>query len=123
MDELSRLARPDELLFVAQGTPTQADGFFAARWPEARVVSDTDRTLYAAFGLERVSPLRLLSPAMAGAFWKARKHGVGLPMGDTLLLSGAFLVRGHELLFTHRSLHPGDHPDWEALLALLRRSG
>lgn len=120
MDELSRLARPEELLFVAQGTPAQADEFFQPRWPEARVVSDTERELYARFDLERVRLRELFSGAVVRAFWKHRRHGVGRPMGDTLLLSGAFALRGTTLLFSHRSLQPGDHPSWTELLDAVR---
>lgn len=120
MEELSRLARPDEVLLVAQGTPEQADEFFRGRWPEARVVSDTDRRLYPAFGLRRAGLTDLLSPKVIAAFWRNKRHGVGRPVGDTLLLSGAFVVADGALVFEHRSEHPADHPSWSDLLVRAR---
>jgi hypothetical protein len=122
VDELARLARPDEVLLVAQGTPQQAQEFFRGRWPEARVVSDTDRRLYPAFGLRRAGLGDLLSPKVFKAFWRNRRHGVGRPVGDTLLLSGAFVVDGGALTFEHRSENPADHPDWATLLVRVREA-
>lgn len=125
MDELSRLARPDEVLLVGQGTPDQANEFFRGRWPEARVVSDTQRQLYPAFGLRRASLLDILSPRVLRAFWRHKRHGVGRPVGDALLLSGAFVVEEGACTFEHRSRTPADHPDWTELLVRVReaRSG
>ena len=114
------MARPHELLLVAQGTPEDARKFFEDRWPEARAVSDTERTLYRSFGLERASMRQLLAPAVFRAAWKHRRHGVGLPVGDALLLSGAFVVAGQRVLFSHRSDNAADHPEWEELLRIVR---
>lgn len=108
------------MLLVAQGTPEQADAFFEDRWPEARVVSDTDRRLYPAFGLRRAGLLDVLSPKVIRAFWRHRRHGVGRPVGDTLLLSGAFVVVDGTIEFEHRSKDPSDHPDWSDLLEQVR---
>lgn len=108
------------MLLVAQGTPDQADEFFEGRWPEARVVSDTDRQLYPAFGLRRASLGQMFSPKVLAAFWKHRVHGVGRPVGDTFLLSGAFVVAGADVSFAHRGETPADHPEWSELLGRVR---
>lgn len=110
------------MLLVAQGTPEQADDFFEDRWPEARVVSDTERRLYPAFGLRRVTLRKLLSPTVLKAFWRNRRHGVGRPVGDTLLLSGAFVVESGAIRCAHRGEHPADHPAWPELLERVRRA-
>lgn len=108
------------MLLVGQGTPRDADEFFASRWSEARVVSDEQRELYGAFDLARATVTQLFAPGVFGAFWKNRRHGVGLPVGDALLLAGAFAVDGGRVFAEHRSANPADHPDWRELLELVR---
>lgn len=114
------MAQADEVLLVAQGTTRDADTFFAGRWPQARVVCDTQRVLYGAFGLERATLGQLFAPGVFGAFWRNRQHGVGLPVGDTLLLAGAFVIERGTVTAEHRSQTPADHPDWARMLARVR---
>ena len=80
------------------GTPEEGERFFDERWPEARAVSDPEKTLFDAFGLERGSLGQLIGPRTWLAGFKARRHGVGLPKGDPRVLAGSFLVRGAEVL-------------------------
>lgn len=120
MHELSRLAAPDEVLLVAQGSPEQAERFFAPRWPEARVVSDSEQALYPRFGLERAGLRQLLDSSVLRAFWHNMGHGVGLPVGDSLLLGGSFVLEGRRVLFAHPAETPADHPDWNRMLDLVR---
>ncbi|QDU83278.1 hypothetical protein Pla163_03760 [Planctomycetes bacterium Pla163] len=110
------------MLLVAQGTVQQADEFFEGRWPEARVVSDTERRLYPAFGLRRASLGQMFSLKVVKAFWKHRMYGVGRPVGDTFLLSGAFVVAGADVSFAHRGETPADHPKWSDLLERVRQA-
>ncbi|MEZ5977650.1 MAG: peroxiredoxin-like family protein [Planctomycetota bacterium] len=122
MAELAQLARPDEVLLVAQGTPDDADGFFRERWPEARVVSDERRDLYVAFGLRRVSLLRMFSPKVFLAAWRHRRHGVGKVVGDPFVLPGTFVLESGVVRFAHRGTHAADDPDWNEVVDLVRAS-
>ena len=115
-------AAPSEVLFVAQGDAEQASAFFSRAWPEARAVCDPDQRLYAAFGLGRGSAGQLLGPAVWAAGLRALRRGarLGRPVGDPRVMSGAFLVRGEAVLWSHTYAHAGDHPDFDAALAQLR---
>lgn len=104
------------------GTPAEGDAFLSTRWPEARAVSDPERALYDAFGLRRASAGEVLSPRSWGSGLKAvlSGHLPGRPVGDPLVLSGQFLVRGGEVLWENRHAHPGDERRHDELLDVFR---
>ncbi len=97
------------------GTPEEGERFFDERWPEARAVSDPEKTLFDAFGLERGSLGQLIGPKTWLAGFKARRHGVGLPKGDPRVLAGSFLVRGAEVLESDLATNSASVPDLERL--------
>ena len=97
------------------GTPEEGERFFEERWPEARAVSDPEKTLFDAFGLERGSLGQLIGPRTWLAGFKARRHGVGLPKGDPRVLAGSFLVRGAEVLESDLATNSASVPDLERL--------
>ncbi len=101
------------MLYVTLGSVDATRDFFADFDPEARAVSDPDKVLYAAFGLQRGSGAQFLSPAVFGAGLRAvlKGNGVGLPVGDVWQLSGEFLVKGGRIAWAHRAAHTGDHPN------------
>lgn len=101
------------VLFVSQAGATEARAFVRRYWPEARVVSDPEARLYAAFGVGR----SVLKPFAPGVF-KARSRATGKGIeggsldGDIFRLPGAFLVRGAEIHWRHEFRHSADHPDF-----------
>ena len=97
------------------GTPEEGERFFDERWPEARAVSDPEKTLFDAFGLERGSLGQLIGPRTWLAGFKARRHGVGLPKGDPRVLAGSFLVRGAEVLESDLATNSASVLDLERL--------
>jgi hypothetical protein len=69
-------------------------------------VSDPDRRLYRAFGLERGGTGQMLGAAVWRKGWRAwREHGVGWPVTDVRQMPGVFLVEGGAIraAFRHRT--------------------
>ncbi len=97
------------------GTPDEGERFFEKRWPEARAVSDPDRVLFDAFGLERGSLMQVMGPATWAAGFRARAQGVGLPKGDLRVLAGSFLVDGAEVLESDLATTSASTPDLSRL--------
>jgi hypothetical protein len=112
------------VLIVHMGSPEEGERFFAERWPEARAVSDETKDLYAAFSLRRGTVGQLLGPKVWVAGLKAALggYGLGAPVGDPLMLSGWYLVRGGEVLWHHRHEHAGAERRWGELEEAYRRS-
>lgn len=102
------------VLFFFQGTPTEGRAFLRRYWREARAVADPERQLYAAFGVTRGSVLQLFGPGVWRAASRAREkgHEQGPAQGNVLMMPGVFLVRGADVVWTHRYRHAGDHPDF-----------
>lgn len=105
------------ILFFYQGSVADGEAFFQRLWPEARAVSDTNKTLYSAFGLERAGLKQMFSPEVVACSLQAAKNGSygGKPVGDTRMMPGAFLVRGPNIVWTHTYRHIADHPDFHAI--------
>lgn len=108
------------VLFFTQASSVELRAFLRRDWPAARAIADPERQFYAAFGIERMSPLGLLRPALWEAQRRAQAKGLesGEKSGDIWRMPGVFLVRGPEVLWTHEFRHAGDHPDWDRIPAL-----
>lgn len=108
------LAAFPPILFFAQGDLEETKEFFEAYWPEARVVADPERGLYASMGLKRgtfgeIAGLRVWTCAIRAM---SKGHFIGKPVGDPYLMPGAFLVQGDQMLWNYPYKHQGDRPDW-----------
>jgi hypothetical protein len=108
---------------VHLGTPAEGDAFLGERWPEARAVSDPDQQLYSALGLGRGRLGQLFGPRVLLAGLKARRFGVGKPVGDPLVMSGWFLVEGGRVVWEHRHEHAGAERRYDELAAALGELG
>lgn len=113
------------ILFVHQGGISDGERFFAAFWPGARGIADSDSSLYRAFGLERGTVrqvfglrvwLRVLLALLQG-------HLGGRPVGDPWMMPGAFLVRDGRVVWEHRARHVGDQPHFRRIPEHLERAG
>lgn len=107
------------ILFVHHGTAEQGAAFFQRSWPEARVISDATKQFYTAFGLVRGTWSQLLGPGalVRGVQAMLKGHGIGRPVGDPLLMPGAFLIHKDHVLWQHTYHHVGDHPDFAQFTA------
>ena len=105
------------MLFFILVPPDQGREFFGRFWPEARVVSDPSAEIYQSMGIGRGGLAAFLSPGVitAGLRSLGKGNAAGRPVGDPFVMPGLFLVRGPEVLWSHRYRHIGDHPDYRAL--------
>jgi peroxiredoxin len=110
------------VLIVGMGTQEQTEEFkrrFQVPYP---MVCDPQKRLYEAFDLGRVSLLEALKPAIAvkGMVAMAKGHAIGVPIGDVRQLAGVFIIdTGGEIVYSHFSRDPADHPSARELLDLL----
>lgn len=107
---------------MVQGSPAASRIFFDRHWPEARAVSDEQRTIYDAFGLGLGGGGAFLHP---GIIWRGvqalfRGHFTGRPHGNVRQMPGMFLVQEQRIVWTHRSRHIADQPDYDTLGRILR---
>lgn len=79
-------------------------------------VSDSEKVLYRAFGLQRGRFLQVLGPRV---WWRGfvaailEGHGFGKLMGDGFQMPGVFLIYKGKLLKDFRHKTSGDRPDYE----------
>lgn len=110
------------VLFVYQEPPELGKPFFDRFWPEARALSDPQRALYRALGVERMGLKEMLHPGVIACSLRAAGKGnvQTKPTADQMQMPGAFLVQGGRILWQHDYAHSGDSPDWGKLPARLR---
>ena len=104
---------------VGQGSGSRSAEF---RWDHDLpfvVLGDPERAGYAAFGLDRGSPLDMLRPSLVVAGVKATLGGArqGRTEGDALQMPGTFVIdRGGIVRYAHPGAHAGDIPSAALLL-------
>jgi hypothetical protein len=80
--------------------------------------ADPDQRLARALGIRRGTFIELLGPRnllrAIPAFFAG--HGVGYPVGDPLLMPGAFVIHGGRVRNHHHPAYAGERTDWAALL-------
>ncbi len=120
-------ASDGELAVIGMGTPAMARDFRRELEMDARVLVSEDRSAYRAMDLERASTAGVFAPAALpaslGRTARLLRRGTmpqRIPQQDWHQLGGAFVIApGGELVWEHRSRHPADLPDHDALLAAL----
>ncbi len=110
------------VVLVHTAQPEEGERFFAQRWPAATALADPEGKLYAAFGLRRGSVGQLIGPK---AMWAGLRgllsgHGVGKPQGDTLMLSGRFLIHEDRVLWSDLHEHAGAGTEDGEMLAVFQ---
>lgn len=112
------------VLFFFQGNATEGRAFLRRYWPDVRAIADPELEFYADFGVEQGRFLQVFGPRalLSTRRAKAKGHSPGERSGDPMRMPGLFLVRGAELLWSHRFEHQADHPDFVALPATARAS-
>ena len=112
---------------IGQGTVAQARDFaeqFVPQGSPVRVLTDPERAAYTAAGLHR-NALAVLRPTVLarGARAFAEGHRQGALAGDPWLHGGAFVIGADgKPRFEQRSESPGDHADFQDLLAAARHA-
>jgi peroxiredoxin len=116
-----------EVLVVTQARPQFLALFLREQQLPFPVVADPERVAYRAFGLERTTWARVLSPAVLFRYVRLIFRGWGLrkPRGgeDVLQLGGDFVLdREGRLAYAYRSAEPTDRPAVAVLLRAVRES-
>ena len=112
---------PPILLFY-QGDVAEGQAFFRKLWPEARAVSDTDKTYYQAFNIRRASWSEALGPSVlaCGVRTSAKGYANGVPTGDVWQMPGMFAATADgRIIWQHDFAHVADHPDFAQLPQLV----
>ncbi len=106
-----------KVLFFYQGSPTEGRVFLRRYWPSASAVSDPERALYAAFGVERGSLRKMFGPGVWSARRRAASKGIsqGERVSDIWMMPGLFLVEGEAVTWAHEFAHAGDHPEFASI--------
>jgi len=111
-----------DVLFFFQGTPTEGRAFLRRYWSDVRAIADPELGFYEDFGVQQGRVLQVFGPRVLLSTRRARSkgHDFGERSGDVLRMPGLFLVRGSEVMWSHRFTHQADHPDFTSLPALAR---
>ncbi|CAB1078535.1 hypothetical protein D1AOALGA4SA_6273 [Olavius algarvensis Delta 1 endosymbiont] len=110
------------VVLVGMGTPSESTKFaekFRVSFP---IVTDPQRKLYRRFELKQMSTLGFFSPSLAlkGVSAIAGGHSLGMPQGDVRQLPGVFIINtAGEIVYSHFSSNPADHPDAKTIIAAL----
>lgn len=119
MSDLRRIANANPsyppILFFFMASVDDGAAFWARLWPEARAVSDIQKTFYHAFGVERATAGQMAHPELVVCSLRAARKG-NFPGraagGDPLQMPGLFLVQNGVIIWQHDYRHIADHPDW-----------
>lgn len=110
--------RGTQLVLVHMSADAEAFPLFASYdLADVPRISDPERTLYRAFGLDRGSLAQLFGPRVwrRGAQAALRGHGVGRLAGDGFQMPGAFVLRDGRIVASHVHQAAGDRPDYLGL--------
>jgi hypothetical protein len=95
------------------------------QWPFV-MLADPKRSAYQAFGLKRLSLLRVFSPSTMRLYFRLLREGKKLQSygkDDYYQAGGDFLIdREGSILFAHRSQDPADRPTPGRLLQAIDRA-
>lgn len=105
------------VLFFMLGSLDEGIEAIDKHWPAARGICDQNAWFYKAFGLERTTQFKALSPLVLGAMARAaaKWHLPGHTQGDPLQLPGMFLVKGTTVVWQYEYRNMGDHPDFPSI--------
>jgi hypothetical protein len=109
-----------QVAFVHMSPPEEADRWFAHYGVADLVrISDPNRRLYRAFGLEQASLRTLAHPRVWWPWFQTailRRHGVGLAGPNWRQLTGVFVVHRGHVLAALRHRNSAARPDLVALV-------
>jgi peroxiredoxin len=111
-----------QVVLVGMGTPSESAEFAAKFNVPFPIVADSQKKLYRKFKLKQMSTLGFFSPSLAlkGVAALVGGHGIGMPQGDVRQLPGVFIIdTAGQIVFSHFSNDPADHPDPKTILAAI----
>jgi peroxiredoxin len=111
-----------QVVLVGMGTASESAEFAAKFKVSFPIVADPEKKLYRQFELKQMSALGFFSPSVAikGVSAIVGGHGIGMPQGDVRQLPGVFVINtAGQIVFSHYSRNPADHPDATTIIAVL----
>lgn len=111
-----------QVVLVGMATPPESIEFASKFNVPFPIVADPEKKLYRKFGLKQMSAIGFFSPGLAlkGIAAIVGGHGIGIPQGDVRQLPGVFIIdTAGQVVFSHFSSNPADHPDSNTILAAL----
>jgi hypothetical protein len=109
-----------QVAFVHMSPPEEADRWFARYGvPDVARVSDPEKRLYRAFGLEQATLRELAHPRVWLPWLRTAilsAHGVGLAGPNWRQLTGVFVVHRGHILAAIRHRNSAARPDYVALI-------
>ena len=114
-----------QVVLVGMGTPSESAEFAAKFNVPFPIVADPGKKLYRKFELKQMSTLGFFSPSVAlkGVAAIVGGNGIGRPQGDVRQLPGVFIINtAGQIVFSHFSGNPADHPDATTILAALQNT-
>ena len=111
-----------QVVLVGMGTPSESAEFAAKFNVAFPIVADPQKKLYRQFELKQMSTLGFFSPSLAlkGVAAIVGGYGIGMPQGDVRQLPGVFIINtAGEIVYSHFSSNPADHPDAKTIIAAL----
>ncbi len=109
---------------MLQGTAGQVRALCARYRTPFPCLADPRLEGYRAFALRRGGPAELFGPRVLLRYAQAalKGHLGGVPVGDTRLLPGTFIIdRQGTVRYARYARHAGDHPPVAELVAALRQ--
>ena len=104
------------------GTPPESAEFATKFNVDFPIVADPEKNLYRKFELKQLATLGFFSPRLALKAVAAITdgYGIGMPKGDIRQLPGTFVINtAGNIVFSHYSSNPADHPDVKTILEAL----
>lgn len=120
MQELREAAADStsRVVLVHQGSEEEFDRTLRPLWPEAETISDPGARLYEEWAVKRGGWREMfgLRSWLAGIPAFLRGNRIGWKGGaDGWTLPTAVRIKDREVVWEHRGVHAGDHPDLAAL--------
>ena len=112
-----------QVVLVGMGTPSESEEFASKFNIPFPIVADPQKKLYRKFELKQMSTLGFFSPSVAlkGVAAIVGGHGIGMPQGGVRQFPGVFIINtAGQIVFSHFSGNPADHPGAKTILAALQ---
>ncbi len=106
------------IIYVSQGSKNYCDSFWKSKYPEARVVYDSNLSIAKRFGLKEGSVSQVINAKSIYCSIRAMSRGTlpGSFQGNVFMLPGVFVYVSGQEVFKHIADSAGDMPDFEDLV-------
>lgn len=106
------------IIYVSQGSRNYCEQFWKTKYPDARVVYDTNLSISKKFGLKEGTIGQVINAQSMFCAIRAVSKGTlpGAFQGNVFMLPGVFVYVDGQEVFKHIADSAGDMPDFEGLV-------